>query len=278
MSNTSSDSINETKWTDDSIRWPEDNKNEKSGMDDAEEEERPIDIFKDPDPTESFQFQFGIDGEPVEIELNGFKSDSDEIWQSTGLTLWKASEYLCRYLVTHRNGEHLDLSLKLQRSNNRRRVLELGAGLGLVGILAHRISSVQSHIMLTDGDTDALPYLRENVEQNKATHMGSIDCSQLIWGQETSLDFLKKQKEERFDVILASDIIYSPVIIQPLWETIKTLLDPRGTFVMAYARRKVPVSIEEVLSAAEEAGFVYEECAESDNEKGVFIYTFQWKE
>jgi predicted nicotinamide N-methyase len=269
----------ETKWTDDTIRWPEDN-DKKIEKDDEEEEERPMDIFKDPDPTENFQFRFeiGDEDEAIEIELDGYKSDSDEIWHSTGLTLWKASEYLCRYLVKHRHDEHLDLSLELTTSNNRRRILELGAGLGLVGILAHRISSAQSQVVLTDGDTEALAYLRENVELNKAADRGGIYCNQLIWGQQTSLDFLKQQKEKQFDIILASDIIYSPVIIQPLWETVKTLLEPKGIFVMAFARRKVPVSIDDVLSAAKEASFTYVECAESDHEKGIFIYTFQRKE
>eukprot|EP00980_Cylindrotheca_fusiformis_P005592 scaffold1184_cov132-Cylindrotheca_fusiformis.AAC.13 len=270
----------EIKWTDDSIRWPEDAAKETSQEDDEEEEEeRPMDIFKDPDPTQTFPFRFELEGEePVEIKLDGYKSDSDEIWQSTGLTLWKASEYLCQYLVRHRHDEHLDLSLQMEKSNNRRRILELGAGLGLVGILAHRISSEKSHVVLTDGDTEALPYLRDNVDKNKSAQKGGITCNQLIWGRQTSSDFLKQHREEKFDVILASDIIYSPVIIQPLWETIQALLDAKGIFVMAYARRKVPVSIEEVLSAATEAGFVYDKCTESDNEKGVFLYTFRWKQ
>jgi predicted nicotinamide N-methyase len=149
---------------------------------------------------------------------------------------------------------------------------------GLVGILAHRISSSESQVVLTDGDTEALVYLRENAELNKKGGGGDISCTQLIWGRNTSLAFLKQQNEEKFDILLASDIVYSPVIIQPLWETIQTLLEPSGIFVMAYARRKVPVSIDEVLTAAEKFGFEYEKCQESDDDKGIFVYFFQWKD
>ncbi|CAJ1930633.1 unnamed protein product [Cylindrotheca closterium] len=265
------------KWTDDSIRWPEDQDKNKENEEEEEEEEGPMDIFKDPDPTESFHFKFEVDKlETVEIELDGYKAESDEIWQSTGLTIWKASEYLCHYIVKHKDDEAMDLSMKKSTAKDKRRVLELGAGLGLVGILAHRIASPQCEVILTDGDSEALPHLRENVDENKDEQKGQVLCQQLIWGEETSLEFLELQKKEKFDVILASDIVYSPVIIKPLWETIQILLEPNGTFLMAYAKRQVPVEIGDVLSAATEAGFVYQECKESDHEKGVFVYTFQW--
>ena len=298
---------NETKWTDDSIRWSEEEQRQSTPHRTQEEEEEDesnaccIDIFKDPDPHESFQFHFelnnSIDGDNVnvndeepslspsedviDIELNGYKYSSDEIWQSTGLTLWKASEHLCHYLVKHRHDEEMNLCNNDNNNNNndKRRILELGAGLGLVGILAHRISSPQSHVYLTDGDTEALVYLRENVESNKSkdgTTGGDISCNQLLWGRQTSLDFLE-QHGEKFNVILASDIVYSPVIIEPLWETIQCLLDTHGVFVFAYARRKVPVSIDDVLEASKKAGFRYEKCVETDEEKGIYIYKFRWK-
>ncbi|KAL3934041.1 MAG: hypothetical protein SGBAC_010145 [Bacillariaceae sp.] len=265
------------KWTDDSIRWPEDQDKKKENDDEEEEEEGPMDIFKDPDPTESFPFEFKVDKETVEIELDGYKADSDEIWKSTGLTIWKASEYLCHYIVKHKGDVAMNLGMTNTTPKDKKRILELGAGLGLVGILAHRIASPQSEVILTDGDSEALPHLRANVDENKDKQKGRMECQQLIWGEETSLEFLELQKKEKFDIILASDIVYSPVIIKPLWETINVLLEPNGLFIMAYARRKVPVEIGDILSAATEAGFMHEECEESDHKEGVFVYKFEWK-
>ena len=87
-----------------------------------------------------------------------------------------------------------------------------------------------------------------------------------------------------YDVIIASDIIYSPVIVEPLWETVETLLikpnvdsgkEEGGVFVMAFARRKVPVSIEMVCEKAVENGFTYE-IVKEDEEEGIWVYTFRY--
>ena len=203
------------------------------------------------------------------------------MWKSTGLTLWRASDYLCQYQM-----DNLHLF-------QNKYILEIGAGLGLNGILAWRASSSNSEVCITDGDSDALVHLRDNVDRNRNTdsedgnddsNVGKVSCKQLIWGKDTSEKFLIDiAKDQTYDVILASDIIYSPVIVEPLWETIQTLLKrPRngedgGVFVMAYARRKVPVSIELVCERGEEAGFIHEMVKE-DKEEGIWVYTFRYKE
>ena len=33
----------------------------------------------------------------IDINIRGYKTDADQIWESTGLTLWRASDYLCEY-------------------------------------------------------------------------------------------------------------------------------------------------------------------------------------
>ena len=76
--------------------------------------------------------------------------------QATRVTIWKAAETLGHYLSKH------SITLILNRS-----VLELGVGLGLCGILAHRLGA--SRVCLTDGDSDALPLLKENLERNGPT-------------------------------------------------------------------------------------------------------------
>ena len=152
---------------------------------------------------------------------------------------------------------------------------QLGAGLGLCGILAHRLGG--NPVCITDGDTDALMHLRENLTENKDGKSDNlVSAHQLIWGQETSTSFFKRHGT--FDVLLASDIIYAECIVEPLWETVRMLLSRNATsrFVMAYyARRDVNVTIEFVLSHAEGAGFTYE-MVEEDPE-GVRVFVFQWK-
>jgi len=154
--------------------------------------------------------------------------------------------------------------------------------LGLNGILAYRMTT-SSTICITDGDTDALIHLRENIERNNPTSTtnedSKVSCHQLIWGQETATNFLEHHCHgQTFDILLASDIIYAKCIIAPLWETVRTLLVPNGVFVMAFAKRKVPISIEFVLESSLEAGFVYELAREDKStEEEIFVYLFRWK-
>lgn len=98
----------ETRWTDDSIRWPED---PPKTYESDEEETGFMDPFKDPDPFQIFEFKFdryarksgaAHDADRyIDLKIRGYKEEADEIWQSTGLTLWRASDYLCEYQVMH---------------------------------------------------------------------------------------------------------------------------------------------------------------------------------
>lgn len=97
--------------SDDSTVHNEEDDGEEEEDEDGEEEKAFLDPFKDPDPFETFDFTFGPnkqqkdDGEDgdhtttIRISLRGYKKDSDQVWQSTGVTLWRASEHLCHYLV-----------------------------------------------------------------------------------------------------------------------------------------------------------------------------------
>ncbi|KAL3910502.1 MAG: hypothetical protein SGARI_002095 [Bacillariaceae sp.] len=292
----------EKQWTDATIRWSEEEGVPQQQS--AEEEEAVFDPFADPDPTETFSFSFerpaygdddgdgdnGSSSKKIHLNIQGYKTHSDQVWSSTGLTLWKASQYLCDYMVEHAH--------ELQH----KRILELGAGLGLNGLLAHLLAPDT----MTDGDTDALVQLRKNIEVNRTTT--KVSARQLLWGEETSQSFLGSLRDagsggedHRFEVIIASDIVYAKVVIEPLWQTIRNLLHPDGAFWMAFARRRVPVSIDFVLEKSKEFGFKYKlmvehpcegnEEDESDNGKmgqnpdiedaagadHIYIYVFQWE-
>lgn len=262
----------EFRWTDDRIRWTEDDHDHDDRkpsipqVDDDDEGACLFDPFADADPFDTFTYQ--------NVTVRGYKRDADAVWQSTGLTLWRASEYLCDYLAENP-----------RRLLRRRRILELGAGLGLCGLLAHHLAPDDCDVCITDGDTDALSHLRDNVERNRRS--SHVEARQLLWGRDTTARFLERQRQAKnsqippqeyhYDVLLASDIVYAAVIVQPLWETVAMLLQRTAdaVFIMAYAQRDVPVTIQDVLEAADQAGFDHQLVAEDP--QGIWVYEFRWK-
>lgn len=87
----------------------------------------------DVEPKEdSFMFAFGgtkddngkVSDAEITIKLNGLRRDIGQTLQSTGLTLWRAGDFLSDYMYANR------------AMFEGKTVVELGSGLGLVGILA----------------------------------------------------------------------------------------------------------------------------------------------
>lgn len=209
------------------------------------------DMFADPDPLETFSFQWKRINNPcetVQITLTGYKTELGQTLGSTGLTLWRASSILCDYIVSQE-----DKILAIQN------LLELGAGLGLCGILASKLGAPR--VVLTDGDSNALARMRDNLHLNSCS---STSCHQLVWGED--LDRFD-ERHGTFDLILGSDIIYVEEIIEPLWNTVDRLLIRDGEFWLAFARRNV--SIDLVLDHAGKHGYCWKT---PETVEGVYIF------
>uniref|UniRef100_A0A7S1Y3T4 Calmodulin-lysine N-methyltransferase n=1 Tax=Grammatophora oceanica TaxID=210454 RepID=A0A7S1Y3T4_9STRA len=239
------------------------------------------DLFADPDPRDIFQFTFhqstnnnnnnnnsettgeknDLTSSSIHVKLSGYKMENGQILRSTGLTLWTASPRLCEYLVTtttNNNQQHHQATTPIEFIRNRR-VLELGAGLGLCGIVAHKLGAKQ--VVLTDGDTDTLKEMKQNVEANCRSAISAsggivaetITCHQLRWGHR--LDEFR-ERHGTFDTILAADVVYLEEMLHPLFDTVVKLLDrDRGRFLLSYTRRNVNIDL--VLNSARERNFVW---------------------
>jgi predicted nicotinamide N-methyase len=256
--------IKETKWYDAWIRWEIGSKESYNvDNDDEEEDEHPV-------PTDTFSFEYG---DSISIQLEGFPAESEAVWSSTGLTLWRSSEYLCYYLM-----ENKEILM------GGKRILEVGSGLGRSGILASLLVQQDceetSQIYLTDGDTDTLAQLRANVQRNcdpAKSNTDNISCRQLLWGEDTAKALLERQGGNEFDVIMGSDLVYVPKVIKPLMETLRVLLKKGGIFVMAHCVRRQgnEVRTKMVLEAADQIGLCHQLLKRDDD---VYLYEFKWKE
>ena len=162
----------------------------------------------------SYQVLDVTTGQEVSIRLEYF----EDYAQSTGVSIWQASETLFPYMCNMR-----DLFLGKQ-------VLELGAGVGLCSLTAHYLGA--SNVLATDGDVAVLEFLRRNVDRNRKQHnAGAISCPQLIWGRQLP-DFLKMYGPN--DIVLAADICYMSKSIVPIFQTAHHLLKDNGLFILIH--------------------------------------------
>ncbi|XP_045767182.1 protein N-lysine methyltransferase METTL21D-like isoform X1 [Maniola jurtina] len=123
--------------------------------------------------------------------------------------VWDASLVLAKYLETMCQSKPDFLSGV--------RVLELGSGLGVVGLTA---ATLGAQVTLTDLP-EALPLLRLNIAENKSkiVSMGGYAIAEsLVWGDKHS-DIHKQE----FDMIVLADCVYYEDAINPLIETLQCL-------------------------------------------------------
>ena len=121
-------------------------------VDEEEEEEGGFfDLFADENPQSNFSFD--VNGKRIELE--GFKLASDEGAQSTGVTLWEAAPRLANYIISSSSDNNMVTG---------KEVLELGAGLGLCGMVTHHLGA--KSVDFTDADTITLERLRHKLKKN----------------------------------------------------------------------------------------------------------------
>lgn len=185
---------------------------------------------------------------------------------------WRAAEHLCQYII--------DNPGKFQNKS----VCELGGGLGLVSILLDKLN-VCSKLVCTDGDDDTIKLLIDNKIDTDCT----FDSAYLYWGEHQ--DFLS-ENPDKFDILMAADVIYEDEQIVPLISTVVDLLKRKfntmsivvsnhcstadGEFILAFARRNVP--IDRVLAEADRRGLQHTILDPSpDGIQMEPIYSLTWK-
>lgn len=157
-------------------------------------------------------------------EIIGNVSGND----STGRKIWDAGRALSRLLPT------------MSDSLRGKKVVELGSGTGIVGLTA---ATEGATVCLTDGAGSVLPNIEANIEANDLRHLTDVRCLQ--WGNEEQIAAVSALGP--FDMIIGSDLLYSPESFPELVDTLVALCTAERTEVLlAYpARFTEPIFFEQ---------------------------------
>ena len=143
-----------------------------------------------------------------------------------------------------------------------RRVLEMGSGTGLVGIVA-ALRGAQ-HVTFSDADEAALHCVRLGIRRNSIDARG-VSVVRLAWGEAEALELIGGLHP--FDTVLGADVLYDSAQFLPLLQTVKAALlrhrsscgtaaDPTpassssraASFITAYHIRSITRDISPLLS------------------------------
>ncbi|PRP78968.1 hypothetical protein PROFUN_13280 [Planoprotostelium fungivorum] len=212
------------------------------------------------------------DSNSVLIDIKQSMVDSID---TLGATVWDGVSR--RFLKISLNApQSIVLARYLQRLSRdtpilqNKKVLEIGSGAGLLGISAALLGGC-----VTFTDYAVFDLLRHNIVHNlsqdwKAKH----SIRRLKWGESYSTSYLKSSGDvddqstsspsAPFDVIIASDLVYYPFLINPLVRTLETLC-----YGGIYLEDSVEISVEPVTVKSPLILF----SAENHNEHSINTFT-----
>ncbi len=110
-------------------------------------------------------------------------------------------------------------------------LLEIGCGVGLVGIVA---ANCGHRVTMTEYNRDALNFARANARVNHTSGSSELGIVELDW--------TKPVLEGRFDTILGSEVIYKEEYFEPLLGLFRRYLKPDGEIILAEGLRKTTVA------------------------------------
>ncbi|MFC1823724.1 methyltransferase [Thermodesulfobacteriota bacterium] len=172
---------------------------------------------------ESFKKEYEADSTEVKIGGRQFQFlvprsldkfvDSQNIFHKFPLwaKIWKASLILADHIAV--------MTVKPKQD-----FLEIGSGIGLVGIVA---ASFGHQVTITEYDDHALNFARANALVN---HCSNLEVKKLDWN--------KPGMQKKFDYIIGSEVVYDEGHFQPLMELFVRLLKPEGEVILSAEMRR----------------------------------------
>jgi predicted nicotinamide N-methyase len=117
-----------------------------------------------------------------------------------------------------------------------KRVLELGAGCGLVGMLAASPMLGAAQVVITDLDV-VVPHIARNLAENVGPWLpaDTVMADALAWGRES--EWTDRFPCGSFDVVLLSDCLYHEHLFDPLMSTLMAVADVNTLVLLCQKHR-----------------------------------------
>ncbi|KAF0978343.1 hypothetical protein FDP41_002858 [Naegleria fowleri] len=149
-------------------------------------------------------------------------ADKDKVDNTGNVCMWPSEEILAYHCIHKLGAEFF----------NGKRVLEIGCGIGVAGLMIAKAFPSITEIVLTDGNVSVVENLRYNIAhlvQNGDLLDDKITCSQLLWQNNAQLEMLGT-----FDVILAADCLFFEEYHNDLVTLLKKSADGRQLSVVMF--------------------------------------------
>jgi len=158
--------------------------------------------------------------------------------------VWPSAKALAEYI------------LNSQSEFKDKNVLELGCGIGLVGIAA---SMAKAKVTFSDYDNEAINFTKNNYFRNFGKRANSF-----------LLDWRNPNHYKQYEIIIAADILYEKRFLKPVYNTLQKLLLHQGKVFIAEPDRTIAKSFFKMM----ENGFQLTEKKSISNTNSVTLYTY----
>ena len=118
-----------------------------------------------------------------------------------------------------------------------RKLLEIGCGVGVAGIVA---ASFGHRITLTEYNDDALAFVRANACENRTAEGTIPDIRKLDWNNPEIF--------EPFDTIVGSEVVFKEEDYEPLSRLFTRCLKPSGEIILAERARETSIGFFKLMS------------------------------
>ena len=169
----------------------------------------------------------------------------------SGQKVWCGSLYVVDYIL--RNREVIEKKL----------VIELGAGTGILGMVCSRLHCKE--LILTDNDPKSIKHMKQDCSKNFVF----AEVKELDWfAPDISKLGITIDESTPEICIVAGDVLYKHVLLEPFFKTTRLLLDlqKNASMLLCHVPR-AGVNYSDVIQAAESNGLLIEQITVGSEDK-----------